>query len=185
MNLVIALLLASADRASAQHAQDQQAVVDQMSVDFGVTVSAVWQPCGFENAFYMPEPIGAVVFCMDNQDGFAQTAAHEMAHAVIDQRHLNPGDDPKAQERGADELGALWLLSYGRVDDVTAGAKKYMRWAQEQGPEPLDDDHPKLMDRAWELLCLADGSTPDGSPECQGLYAFKVAYWVGQLRSSM
>lgn len=182
MNLLITLflgLLVSGDKVSVGHAMDQMDIVDQMSHEFGVTAYPRWMPCGYENAFYMPIS-HAIVFCMDNQDGWEQTAAHETAHAVIFQRNLDPGSDPQANERGADELGALWLIEHGKLDAVASGATEYMRWWRND-PVQHDTEHPRSIDRAWELLCLLDGAT-GGSPECQGFYAFKRAYWANQLR---
>lgn len=177
--LILLLALAFADHTSAGHAQDQQDVVDAMSDEYDLFVQTTWMPCGFENAFYIPRAVpeqpGIVAFCLDNEGGWVQTAAHEMGHAMIDQLDLDPGPDPQANERGADELGVLWLLEHERYDDVADGAKKYMRWNDEG-----DDEHPPSMARAYELLCLLDGAE-GGSPQCQGLYAFKRAFWGAQL----
>ena len=41
-----------------------------------------------------------------------------------------------------------------------------------------DGVHPPLLDRAFEELCMMEGSTPQGSPYCQTLYRFVKARWT-------
>ncbi len=142
-----------------------------------IDVSISWTLCGEPNGFYTPTATGGeIALCLESNvdPGDAVfTAAHEAGHAVALQLDLPVDNSPWADEAAADELGALGLLEAGDVDDVMAEAMWYEQHAQ---PAIPGDTHPPDNERAFRLMCLADGAD-HGSPVCRLLYHAISAKW--------
>lgn len=164
---------------AAEVAADQQAVVDHMGAPYGVDPLVVWVPCGYENAFYLPDA-DIITLCLEmNEAGPLMAAAHEMGHALRYDLGLEIDSDPWADERAADELGALALIEMGNLDAVVSGAK----WFMDMGSRDWDpnDPHPPDMARARELLCLVDGAEGK-SVGCIALYRAVKTRWELELK---
>jgi hypothetical protein len=164
-------------RTAADVAIDQALIIEEMVADYPVDVSVRWVPCGMENAWYHRIDL-SITLCLELVDMKAPVfvAAHEAGHALSLQLGLDMGDGPTAVEDAADDLAALVLLELGEVDEVVAAAKWFMQMSQDQ----LGARHSTHEQRAWKLLCLADGYEK-GTLQCRALYAMTRAYWAEQL----
>lgn len=129
-----------------------------------VQVDVRWEPCGMENSFYEPWSHN-LVLCTEmadqGRDVAVGVAAHEFAHAILDQRTAT------STEEDADELSALLLVKFGDHDAVL-GIVKWMRSLDM--PQIDGDPHPGTAFRAWELACIDSGSRGEGPAECRDLY---------------
>lgn len=152
-------------------------IIDKMNRQFpDVEVDIRWMPCGMENSFYVPA-LKTIVLCTEFER-FPQTAvyiaAHEMAHAI--QHQLTD----VSSEQDADELAALSLVRHGYTTALMCAA---MYWRLEPNQGRTGEEHPANGFRAWELACIADGSTKDGTAECRALYDGLVVRWDHRLRT--
>jgi hypothetical protein len=143
-------------RTAADVAIDQALIIEEMVADYPVDVSVRWVPCGMENAWYHRIDL-SITLCLELVDMKAPVfvAAHEAGHALSLQLGLDMGDGPTA------------------VEDA---AKWFMQMSQDQ----LGARHSTHEQRAWKLLCLADGYEK-GTLQCRALYAMTRAYWAEQL----
>ena len=125
----------------------------------GVTFSVGWQPCGEINAWYSPAD-RAVLLCDEIRALGAPAVryflAHELSHAVIDQRAI---PYTGSQEAAADELASVVLGVYGWSQDVLAGAEFFAHMAELGEDPPFWDPHPAYAHRSATLVCLAREST--------------------------
>lgn len=140
-----------------------------------VDVSYSWRPCETENSYYSPWT-QTITLCTEfSQDPGAAVfvAAHEMAHAVTDQLA------DVLDENAADEVAALAMIKLDKRDELLAGAM-WFRVKPNQKHIP-GDPHPGRGFRAWELMCLEDGSEKAGAVECKALYYGIKAKWEHRL----
>ncbi len=175
LGLILGLLTPS-DRPASEVAIDQLTVIQYMLSETPAEATHVfWTPCGTANAAYYT-PFGPIELCLELNETPAPVfaAAHEAGHALVWQLGMDVDPDAEAGERAADELAALFLIEMGRPDDVVGGA----RWFMSSPDRKSDGVHPQHRLRAWELLCLVDGSEPTGTAECQVLYHAVYARWA-------
>lgn len=161
-----------------------EAVDDVLSMtSLPVTVEMSWLPCGQENAFYSPDD-NHIFMCLEIEpdDGPSMIAAHEAGHALVAQLGLEIDGDPYANERAADEIGALAMIDAGQLDQIVGNAKWFMRLAQEEG-DGDDGQHPPFMARVRELLLMVDGAE-NGSPSSRAFLAYTRARWAGAIHDA-
>lgn len=173
MKFLLSLFLLATPQTSSHRAVES--VIRTMSIP-GVDVVVLYRDCGGVNAAYAPW-LKAVLVCnelLKEPEGVQRfVAAHEMAHAIIDQRAIPV---PGSEEAAADELGALALLATGQEDAVLAMSIWFLEHAK--GGENVEDDHQSFQKRAHVLACLADGSEADpDSADCEFHYLHAVSVW--------
>ena len=133
-------------------------IVETMQLP-GVDVSVEWMPCGEMNGMYI-NAAHTIFMCDEDEadpDVAVFIAAHEMGHAIIEQREIPVTG---SEEAAADELGVLGCVA---GDELTAVDAAGLWLAEMKGKDDPADPHPGHAKRAYTLICLADGaeSEPD------------------------
>lgn len=178
---VVAETSAASDPGPSDLFATQQKVVDQMFKWYPAgKVPVSWKPCGSLNSFFYPPTLfdgPHIELCTEiTQDPGAAKffAAHEAGHAIT--LALAGTTD----EHAADEVGALSLIRMGDRDAVLTGGMHFAR--EDVKGHLLGDEHPSAGYRAWELMCLADGSEDKpASAQCGELYRSVKWQWDRRL----
>lgn len=186
--LAAAISLAVQPPTAAELADDQRTVIDYILQDTPAEgIDVRWEACGTQNAWYYRGG-GPIVLCLELNETSATAfvAAHEAGHALVEALELDVGAGGFANERAADELGALFLIEMGRYDDVVGGAKWFMRnW----DPESHDGVHPSHAQRVRDLLCLVDGAETAhgarGSLECLVMFKMTWVRWSTAINAAL
>ncbi len=142
----------------------------------GVTVSYTWETCGTPNAYYQIRS-QRVRMCKELETILDSGAirfilAHELAHAIIRQKHIAYTG---SEEVAADELAAFVLSVFDHQADIISVAEWFEEKAQPENPY---DEHSGDLRRAYDLQCIALGSTGDGAGYCNGVWNRVQSSWL-------
>jgi hypothetical protein len=181
LKLALAALMAMMPKtpsASADlHRRQVVAIGETLSLtDAALSVRVEWDDCDDENAAYDPLT-DSVVLCNENEldPGWSVfAAAHEAGHAVVQHLNLPVDESTWGNEVAADELAAIALIHNGDLTDIVDAAEFHAKDLS----VVEDDPHPPGPARAFHLMCLATGSTAEGSPYCKTLYRQVDAKWT-------
>lgn len=155
---------------------EQRDIIEKMNAVYpDVEVDVRWEPCEVENSYYSPGD-ETITLCTEFEaypEVAVYVAAHEMAHAI--QRQTID----TTSEQDADELAALALAKFDRLDVLLAGA---LYWKAQPNQGRTGEGHPSASFRAWELACIADGAD-GGTKRCVDLYQGLRVRWNERLSS--